>query len=383
MVNSLKLSVVLATYRRAETLRETLRHLANQELVDYSALEVIVIDDASPDHTGQVVQEAQKSAPFKLSYLRNPENRGPGYTQNQGLRHAQAPLVLLMADDIWMSPRALNAHIKSHEANPAREIAVLGRAIQSPRLTQSVFLRTWNPFRFNAFDGQTEVPYYRFWACNISAKRDLILSCGGFREHRGRAGAPAHEDPELGYRLHKVGLRILFEPSAWGHHYHVVPIEGACQRKYETGLNFGEFREYVPEPEIPVAYHVLNRYTVRDHLQTYRGPRRQFLPPGDRNPLKLLAREVARRIAFNQVTVPLLLEPLVRGAERNALLRKFATSTVYRGILFHHFLRGCRDGDRRYGRPKLTRWLNENEKVANSIHQEPLEHSGVVVGRPT
>jgi hypothetical protein len=225
------------------------------------------------------------------------------------------------------------------------------------------------------------VPYYRFWACNISAKREFVLGCGGFRGHRGRGGAAAHEDSELGYRLHQAGLRILYEPTALGYHYHVVSFHVARQRRYEVGLNFGEFREFVPEPEIPVAYHVLNRHTILDHLRTYMGSGRQFLPSGDRNPLKLLGRELARRITFNRVTVPFLLEPLVRGAEQRALLSKFATPTIYRGILFHHFLRGCRDGDRRYGRPQLTRWLNE--QLANSIHAKPSEQPGVAVGRPT
>jgi glycosyltransferase involved in cell wall biosynthesis len=377
MAHSLRLSVVLATYHRAETLRETIRCLVGQDLDGRTAIELIVVDDASPDHTRQVVEEAQASAPFAISYQRNDDNRGPGYTQNQGIRKAQAPLLLLMADDILMSPQALNAHIKTHEANPAPEIAVLGRAIQSPRLTQSLFLRTWDPFRFSAFGGQTEVPYYRFWACNISVKRDFILSGGGFREHRGRAGAAAHEDPELGYRLSQAGLRIIYEPAALGYHYHVVPFDGACQRKYEAGLNFGEFREFVPAPEIPVAYHVLNRRTLRDHWRTYLGPGRQFLPPGDRNPLKLLGREIVREFAFNRVTVPLLWEPLVRAAEQKALLRALVTPSIYRGILFHHFLRGCRDGDRRYGRPLLTRW--RDKPLSETAHEQPADQSGAAL----
>src|SRR5437667_8786616 len=114
MAVPLKLSVVLATYHRAETLRETIRHLVNQELDDHSAIEVIVIDDASPDHTREIVDQARASAPFSITYLLNDENRGPGYTQNRGISQACAPLVLLMADDILMSHRALNAHIKSH-----------------------------------------------------------------------------------------------------------------------------------------------------------------------------------------------------------------------------------------------------------------------------
>jgi hypothetical protein len=69
------------------------------------------------------------------------------------------------------------------------------------------------------------------------------------------------------------------------------------------GMNFGEFRQFVPEPEIPVAYHVLTWDTVADHLRTLFGPRRQFLEASDRNPALLLACHFARALVFNDLTV--------------------------------------------------------------------------------
>jgi glycosyltransferase involved in cell wall biosynthesis len=278
MVEQLKLSVVMATYNRAATLRETINHLADQELPPEN-YEVIISDDCSPDDTRRVVEEAAGAVPFALRYLTHSPNQAPGYTQNRGLEVAKAPIVLLMADDIFMAPGALKAHVAAHEAHPEPEVAVLGRVLQSPKLDQSIFIKTWDPFRFHDLEGLTEVPYHRFWACNISAKRELVMQCGGFRERRGRAGAASHEDPELGYRLHRRGMRILYSSEALGSHYHVVSFENACKRKYEMGLNFGEFQGSVPEPEIAVAYHVLNRHTLRDHLEAWRGPRREYLSP--------------------------------------------------------------------------------------------------------
>jgi glycosyltransferase involved in cell wall biosynthesis len=351
---TLKLSVVMATYNRAGTLGETLSHLADQDLSP-DCYEVIISDDCSTDDTRRVVEEAAKKVPFALTYRHHAPNRGPGYTQNRGIEGARAPVVLLMADDIFMSRHALTAHLKVHQAHPGREVAVLGRVVQSPKLDQSVFIKTWDPFRFSEFEGLTEVPYYRFWACNISVKREMLTSCDGFLEHRGRGGAAAHEDPELGYRLHKKGLRILHAPDALGHHYHVVSFETACKRKYETGLNFGEFQANVPEPEIAVSYHVLNRHTLGDHLRAWSSPRRQYLSASDRSPAKVLARQLLRVAAFNGLTIPWLWEPAVRRAEQDKTLAGWINRDVYRGILFYYFLKGCRDGNRLYGHPdRLT-----------------------------
>ena len=348
MVDRLKLSVVLATYNRAETLRDTLRHLADQEL-DPTCYEVIVIDDGSPDHTRKVVEEALPVVPFKMTYLHH-ANRGPGYTQNRGIRLAQAPIVLLMADDILMSRQALSSHLATHQAHPEPGVAVLGQVLQSPRLTQNVFLRTWDPFRFSGFAGLTELPYYRFWACNISVKRDFVLANGLFREPMGRAGPAAHEDPALGYQLHKAGLRILYCTEALGHHYHVVTFEQACKRRYQQGLNFGEFRTLVPEPEIPVAYHVLTWGTIGDHFRAWFGPRRQYLSAGDRNPITVVVQHLVRGLAFNRLTVRFLWNPLLAHAEHSSFLAGVVNSTMYRGTTFYHFLRGCWDGQRKFGK---------------------------------
>ncbi len=101
----------------------------------------------------------------------------------------------------------------------------------------------------------------------------------------GRAGAAAHEDPELGYRLHKGGLRNPAQsPLPWAITTMSVTPAAVLWRSYQRGLNFGEFRMLVPEPEIPVAYHVLNAGTLGDHFRAWFGPRRRHLAGGDRNP---------------------------------------------------------------------------------------------------
>jgi glycosyltransferase involved in cell wall biosynthesis len=351
MLDAPKLSVVLATYNRAETLRQTLRHLADQEL-DPSCYEVIVIDDGSPDNTREVVEELKLSLPFALTYLHH-ANRGPGYTQNQGIKAARAPLILLMADDIFMSRQALKSHLEGHSIHPEQGAAILGQVTQSPALTESVFLRKWEPFRFADFRGLVEVPYYRFWACNISVKRDFLMQYGLFRETKGRAGPATHEDPELGYRLHQAGLRIYFDTRALGYHNHVVTRAQACTRAYQQGLNFDEFRALAPAPEIAVAYRDLRLSTLGDYLRTWRGPGKQYLSSGDRNPMVVLGRHALRGAVFNRLTVRLMWEPLFDLAERNPAVARRMRPAFYRGLIAFHFFRGCREGNARFGIPQV------------------------------
>ena len=349
MSNEIAISVVMPSYNRADTIRETLRHLAEQTL-DPADYEVIVVVDGSTDDTRAVLDEWIARAPYRLRCLYQ-DNHGPGYAQNRGLEIASAPIVLVMADDIFMAPQALEAHLAMHRAHPEQEVAVLGRVEQSPTLDQSVFLRKWDQMRFSRFAGVEELPYYRFWACNVSVKRDFVLRHGAFRDQRGRAGYNAHEDPELGYRLSKAGLRLLYCADALGYHHHVMTLEQACQKSYRLGLNFGEFRQLVPEPEIVVAYHVLNRRTLRDHWRALTGPRGRYLPAADRSPVRLLARHLARLLVFNTPAVRAFWEPLLRAAENRPLIARFMNRQIYRLVLFNYFLCGCREGDRTFDRP--------------------------------
>lgn len=346
----LRISVVVATYNRAETLRETLRHLQRQTLPP-SAFEVIVVDDGSPDNTADTVAAVQRESQHEIHYLQHP-NRGPGFTQNRGVRVARAPIVLLIADDIFLAPGALQAHLDSHARHAGEgkgEVAVLGRVLQSPGLTHSVFLTKWDPWHLGALPDGTEMPYYMFWACNISLRREFMLARGMFAEERGRAGAAAHEDVELGHRLHQHGLRVVYSRDAWGHHHHVETLEGSLKRSYERGLNWHDFRRRLPHPEIDVAYRNYTPATLIANRRELTGARRQFLAGADQSMAWLVARWLQRALMFNRFTARHLWLPLFAAAERRPGLARWMHENMYRGVIVHYFIVGVRDGNRRFG----------------------------------
>ena len=99
-----------------------------------------------------------------------------------------------MADDIFLDKGAVSAHMASHERHPEREYCVMGPVAQHPELFEmSTFLRHWEQFGFVDLGEEAELPYYWFWGHNVSFKTDFMIEYGMFLEHRGRAGAPAHE----------------------------------------------------------------------------------------------------------------------------------------------------------------------------------------------
>ena len=59
--------VILPTYNEADNVLELVRQVLTQS----SQIEVLVVDDNSPDGTGQLVAEAARSEP-RLSLLRRP-----------------------------------------------------------------------------------------------------------------------------------------------------------------------------------------------------------------------------------------------------------------------------------------------------------------------
>ena len=97
-------SVIIPTHNRASMLREALNSVFAQEgRGELFELDVIVIDDASSDETGDIVREFPP-----VKYLRLDVNRGPSIARNAGIRASTGRYVAFLDDDdIW-----LPAHLK-------------------------------------------------------------------------------------------------------------------------------------------------------------------------------------------------------------------------------------------------------------------------------
>lgn len=97
------ISVILCTYNRAESLRDTLRILAAQRLPHGVPCELLVVDNNSSDRTRHVVEETQAAFPWPLRYLFE-SRQGKTYAMNHGVRESRGDVIVLTDDDTLPEP---------------------------------------------------------------------------------------------------------------------------------------------------------------------------------------------------------------------------------------------------------------------------------------
>jgi GT2 family glycosyltransferase len=195
----MSLSVVIATRDRAVFLEHALESLALQ--VGAPEFEVIVVDNASSDHTALVVQERQSTEfpfPLKLLFVSEP-NRGKA--RNVGIAAASREIIVFIDDDVWLPEGFLAAHAAAHDGT---RMCVSGPILNVPS------------YEDRPKPGLAHYSGAFLCTCNASIPREVLLDVGGFDEGFHLYG---WEDTDLGLRLRHTGVRRFF---AWGAYlYHI------------------------------------------------------------------------------------------------------------------------------------------------------------------
>ena len=95
------ISVVMATYNRADTLARAVESVLRQGHTDW---ELVIVDDGSTDATAQVLQGLSDP---RIRIYRHPHNRGMHAAKNTGLDHINGEWFTTLDADDEMTPEAL------------------------------------------------------------------------------------------------------------------------------------------------------------------------------------------------------------------------------------------------------------------------------------
>lgn len=98
------ISVVVPCYRYGHLLRECVESVLTQAGAD---VHVLILDDASPDHTPDVgLQLAKEDS--RVTFVRHATNKGHIATYNEGIEWASCDYFLLLSADDYLLPGALS-----------------------------------------------------------------------------------------------------------------------------------------------------------------------------------------------------------------------------------------------------------------------------------
>lgn len=239
------ISAIVTTYNRPKLCVKAILSLACQTLAQ-EEYEIIVVDDGSSSETRQHLDSLRAVIDFK--YVFQP-NSGLASAKNHGLFHASARIVLFLDDDDISSPNLLEQHLLAHARYPDQNISILSHTSLSEELASDPLMDfvTTNGAHLFSFEliSSGLLDYTYFWGGRTSCKRKYLLSHGVFNP----IFKFGFEDIELGYRLQKAGLHVVYWKSATNTMIRKISLESFLQRCYKQGQSASTFLSLYPEDQ--------------------------------------------------------------------------------------------------------------------------------------
>lgn len=213
-------SVVVACYNGARTLRTCLDSLSRLHYPDY---EVLLVDDGSTDATAAIAEEFPA-----VRRLRHERNEGLSAARNTGIQAARGEIVAFTdadcrADEDWLYYlvndllRGGFAGVGGHNFLPPEDSPVAAAVMVSPGGPAPVMLT----------DREAEhVP-----GCNMAFFKAVLEEIGGFDPIFRRAG----DDVDLCWRLQQAGHKIGFSPAGFVWHFRRSTVRGYLKQQHGYG----------------------------------------------------------------------------------------------------------------------------------------------------
>lgn len=240
----LSLSVIIPTHERPDILAQCLAHVEQQTIA--SEIEVIVVSDGHDDKTAALF--AKNTWRVNVRYFEIKKSQ-QGSARNEGIRHAQAPYVLFIGDDIFLAADACERHVRVHARH---EGAVLGFTTWDPDVGITPVMKWlessgWQ-FGYGAISAfaheciPEEIQHQYTYTSHIS------LPLGIAKKHAFRTDVHLYgwEDIEWGMRLKNDGVRLVYEPDAKALHHHKMTLENSLIRMETLGRSAKEIAKKVP-----------------------------------------------------------------------------------------------------------------------------------------
>ncbi len=196
MSSSLFISVI-PVYNASQYLDRCLEAITTSS---YSSYEVIVVDDGSTDNSVDIARKRGVRV-VQLSH-----QSGPAAARNSGAKQAQGEILFFLDSDVLVQQDTI-ARVAANFQEHLNIGAVFGSYDDSPAADN--FLSQYKNLFHHFVHQQSRAEAVTFWAGCGAIRREVFQKVGGFDQRRYLQAEI--EDIELGYRLRRMGYRILLD----------------------------------------------------------------------------------------------------------------------------------------------------------------------------
>ena len=208
------ITIAIATFNRAEILRRSLRSLYNLSTQGLFRYEVVVIDNASTDHTSQVVLECAGECQIEMRPIVEPI-AGLPFARNRSVIEARGDWVAFFDDDQLADPDWL---LRLYESSISNSVKCVGGSRSllfdcPPKSTLSKYAN----YLLGEIDEDRECFYHpKFLPCtgNVIVAKEVFDKIGLFNE----ACVEGGEDGDFFLRLLESGYQAFYQPKAHVQH---------------------------------------------------------------------------------------------------------------------------------------------------------------------
>ncbi|MHA2230896.1 MAG: glycosyltransferase family 2 protein [Candidatus Hodarchaeales archaeon] len=190
-------SVIIPVYNAAKYLSQCLVAIKRSS---YPFYEIIVVDDGSTDGSAEV---GCKNGAFVLQLQ---SQSGPAAARNYGAEKAKGDVLLFVDSDVLVQQETIARVARDFSECP--DIGALFGSYDDDPLENN-FISQYKNLLHHFVHQISDTEAVTFWAGCGAVRKEAFNSVGGFDEYK--YSRPCIEDIELGYRLRKMGYRILLD----------------------------------------------------------------------------------------------------------------------------------------------------------------------------
>ena len=216
-----KVSVIIPTYNRCESLIDTINSFQNQSYLKDS-YEIIIVDNNSTDNTRKIVEKLINDSSTDITYIFE-KRQGVHYARNNAAKKAKYDILYFTDDDIIADPNILEEIVKPFKYP---DVATAGGRVY-PKWAHTPpdwILKYFNNYWLSLLDYGNEPKILtrpEIDSCHQAIRKDLLIELGGF--HPENVAGTWIGDGESGLlkEMLKMGYKICYVPSSivW----HVIP----------------------------------------------------------------------------------------------------------------------------------------------------------------